>query len=362
MIYLDIVNTKEKGVRKKILFQIKAFEKYGEYVKHICVSENKEFEINKQKKIKILEKKTKISRLLRKIKIEVLLYYLSKLDYSNHKIIYIRYFSSSYMFLYFLRKIKEQYDIKIIIEIPTYPYDGELKGKNIFYTLDKKCRKKLYKYVDKIVTYTKDKKIWNIPCINISNGVDLEEIKIINKEQNEYIKFTSVSNCSFWHGIDRFLISLEKYGQNKQLKNIIFNIIGEGPESEKLKEIVEKSKFLRKIVIFHGFKTGKDLEKIYNETDIGIGSLGIHRIALKEVQPLKNREYTAKGLPFIIGFNDPDFEESKYVYKVTNNEGIIDIENIIKWYLKYNFKEIEIRKDAERFSWDIQMKKVIDNI
>ena len=187
-------------------------------------------------------------------------------------------------------------------------------------------------------------------------------IKIINKKQHDGINFLSVSNCSFWHGIDRFLYSLLQYRKNGGKEKIKFYIVGEGNETSKLKKIVEDNIELQDIVIFYGFKSGEELDEIYNNSDIALGSLGIHRLKLESVQPLKNREYCTKGLPFIIGFNDPNFKNKEYVYEVSYDDELIDIEKLIKWYKNLEISPEEIRKDAEKFTWDIQMKKVLDNI
>ncbi|MGL6115573.1 MAG: hypothetical protein ACRC1R_11205 [Cetobacterium sp.] len=174
--------------------------------------------------------------------------------------------------------------------------------------------------------------------------------------------FTSVSNCSFWHGIDRFLFSLIEYSENKDKKEIIFNIVGEGNEINKLKKIVSKNEYLLKIVKFHGFKTGDELDEIYNITNICIGSLGRHRSGIKTMRALKNREYCATGLPMIFSEDDPDFRNTSFVYHVNHNEDIIDIKKIIEWYGQMNLSCVEIREYARKFSWDIQMKKILMEI
>ena len=282
----------------------------------------------------------------------------------NIDYIFIRYLGT-YPWVLWYYKFLKQIGLKIILEIPTYPYDGEIKKENIFTKIDKKYRLELYKYVDKIVTYSDDKEIWGIPCINISNGIDLENVKLIKRKEKKVKKivFTSVSICSYWHGIDRVINSLVEYKKSGGKEKIIFNVVGKGAETLNLKKIVEDNPIIKDIVIFHGFKLEKDLEKIYNETDIAVGSLGIHRIkGLKSVRPLKNREYTAKGIPFIISFNDPDFVDKKFVYKISNNEELFDFKKIIDWYEKLKTTPEEIREYAKSFSWDIQMKKVIDKL
>ncbi|MCB8566263.1 glycosyltransferase [Fusobacterium ulcerans] len=350
ILYIFLENEKNIGVRKKIEYQIKALSKLKNEVDKIYVDST----------IAYLNDKILFNVGNRLLKRFILFFKLKKINLELYDLIYIRNPSSNPFFISFLKKIKNK---KIIMEIPTYPYDNEadsffLKVQNI---LDKVYRRKLKNYIQRIVTYSDDKETWGISCINISNGIDLDEIKLRNKKEiKNKIVFTSVSNCSIWHGIDRFIYSILEYIKNNGKEEIVFNIIGEGNETSKLKQIVKENKILENIVIFYGRQSGKELDKIYNITDIGIGSLGIHRISLETVQPLKNREYCAKGLPFIISFNDPDFINKEFIYKVSNNEKLFDIEKIIEWYKNLKITSKEIREYSKNFSWDIQMKKVVN--
>lgn len=363
MLYINFVPKYEEGVKKKIYYQIKSLEKEN---KKIIISEIREniLFLGKDKIGRYSLPNTKINLVIRKIQ-EIIIFekLKNKERYKNLKVIYIRYIKSSPITLSFYKFAKKN-GLKIIVEIPTYPYDNEIKKQNIFTVMDRYYRTKLYKYVDKIVTYSEDKEIWGIPCINISNGIDLDEVKVVNRKEKKSNKivFTSVSNCSFWHGIDRILFSLEKYGKLEHEKDIEFNIVGEGAESNRLKEIVSKSEYLSKIINFQGFKTGKELDSIYDRTHIGVGSLARHRSGLHVMRTLKNREYVAKGLTLIYSEDDPDLREVPFVYHITPDEELIDIEKIIKWHEQVELSPKEIREYANQFSWDIQMKKVIEEI
>lgn len=361
--YLNFVPEYEIGVRKKIFFQKKAFETLGMKVKFTEIKNNKIF-INEKYIGKYNCSNNIKDRILRKINLYLILMKLkNKKIYENIDILYIRYPKSSIFFLNYLKFIKKL-KIKIILEIPTYPYDMEIKKENFFTKWDKKYRVKLYKYVNKIVTYSNDKAIWNISSINISNGVDLEEIKMIEKKQHDGINFISVSNCSFWHGIDRFLYSLLQYKKNGGKEQVKFHIVGKGPETPKLRKIIEDNIELKDIAIFHGFKSGEELDEIYNNSDIALSSLGEYRRGLEKAAILKVREYCAKGIPFILGYQDDSFKKSlPFYYQISNDESLLDIEKIIEWYRNLKVTSEEIRKYAEdNLTWDIQMKKVLDEI
>lgn len=250
-IYLNFVPEYEIGVIKKLNFQIKSFNKLGVNIKKCKIIEEKfyidDIFINKYHTGTSFKEK-----LSRKIDLYFCLKKLQRTKlYEGIDFIYIRYFYSSPWFVSYLKFLKK-INLKIILEIPTYPYDGEVKD-NFFARWDKKYREELHKYVDKVVTYSEDKEIWGIPCINISNGIDLSEIKLRNKKEiKNKIVFTSVSNCSIWHGIDRFIYSILEYIKNNGKEEIVFNIIGEGNETSKLKWIVKENKILENIVIFYG--------------------------------------------------------------------------------------------------------------
>lgn len=353
------------GISKKILAQCEAFERLGNIV-FLCsektIGKNIYRVVNNTQKIKKYKNNIFLKQLLYWSFDDVIRFILEeKID-----LIYIRYvYLSNPLFIKFLKKLKEK-NKKIIVEIPTYPYDGELKDRgilrNIKYRIEKISRNKMAEYIDKIVTYSKDKVIFGVDTISISNGIDIEKINLINKKKKDEIGFIIVAGLAFWHGVDRFLYSLLQYRKNGGKEKIYFHIVGEGSEIQKLKKIVEDHRELQNIVIFYGFKSGEELDEIYNNSDIAVGSLGIHRLKLESVQPLKNREYCAKGLPFIIGFNDPSFKNKEYIYEVSYDDKLIDIKDIIEWYKNLKISPKNIRKDAENFTWDIQIKEVLENI
>ena len=356
--------TQESGVSKKILSQIKSLEKNGIEMELCCTEEN-----NRIFYRKIYCKGIVLEKVNRRFELQI--YYSKLLEYiiqNNYNFIYMRYLREANPFFNnFLKKLKQK-KIKIILEIPTYPYDKEAEEMYFFRRIreriEKVYRQKIYKYVDKIVTYSQDEKIYKIPCINIENGIDLDMVALTKKKIKNTINFICVSTCHFWHGIDRFLYSLLQYKKNGGKEKIKFHIVGEGSETPKLKKIVEENIELQDIVIFHGFKSGEELDEVYNNSDIALGSLGFYRSGLKKGSTLKMREYCAKGLPFVVGYDDTSFSKDlPFYYQVSNDESLLDIEKIIEWYKNLKVTPKEIRKYAEdNLSWDKQMKKVIDNI
>lgn len=360
------------GIDKKVLFQYEALRKNGLDINLCFLDKQENYNISRnilknRVILKYFKSKNKYTRKLFAIYLswnfnDVLKYILE----NKINLVYIRYeYASNYGFIKFLKKLKEK-NVIVLIEIPTYPYDQELLEGSFYskikYFIDSHYRKYLKNYVDRIITFSKDGEIYGVKTIKINNGIDINKILLINREyKNQEINFIGVAGIAFWHGFDRFILSMAEYYKNSPSKKIKFHIVGDGDKKilNDLKKLV-KEHSLERYVIFYGYKSGKELDEVYNKTDIAVGSLGIHRIGLREVQPLKNREYCAKGLPFVISFNDSNFTNKEFVYKVSNDEELFDINKIIAWYENLEISSEEIREYSKQFSWDIQMRKVVE--
>ncbi|UZW14974.1 glycosyltransferase [Clostridium pasteurianum] len=290
------------------------------------------------------------------------------IDLKKYEFIYIRYLWANLGLLKFAKHAKS-FNKKVLVEIPTYPYEHEMgnniKG-NICRKLDRIVTSKLHKYVFRIVCTNKDETIFNIKTIRIDNGVDLEEVKIISndKVKRENINAIAVASICRWHGYDRFINSMYQYRQKNKDLNLKFYLVGDGRKNDiqELKYIV-KQKSMEDYVIFTGPKGGEELDSFYNNMDIAVSSLALFRAGGGH-NPIKTKEYIAKGLPVITGYEDSIVPSSlEYIYKVEEDESIFDLKDILKWYYEGNFKHSDIRSFAEKHvSWDKQMKKVMRKV
>lgn len=276
----------------------------------------------------------------------------------GNDIVYIRYCKMDFQGYKALRKLRMHCN-KIIIEIPTFPYDGEIKGIfKLFNYKDKIWRGKICKYVDKILTYSDDKEIYGIPTVNISNFVNIDTVSVSKRNNSELkkINLIAVASIAFWHGYDRIIEGMNIYYKHKNNPEytIIFHMVGEGNELLKYKELVKKYN-LGKYVKFYGRKTGNELDKIYDIADIAVDSLGRHRNHIYYNSTLKGKEYLAKGLPIISGVKtELDADDTfKYYLSVPADDTPIDMMEIVEFYNKIYSKEkfeivhANIRKYAE---------------
>lgn len=346
---VDLANSSD-GLAKKIHAQTRAFKECG-YETELAGCSNAEYVINGQKlalKEEGIFKKTK--EVLQNVE-----RYVS--TQSEYEILYIRKFYFTSYFLLFLKKVRPKFKY-IILELPTYPYYGELlsiRAKIGFWIENILVTRNLKKYIDRIVTFSSDKKIYSIDCIKISNGIDDKEQLYLSEPDRKVVNFISVSSISFWHGIDRFILALHKYSGD----DVHFHIVGADNEvTASLKALVSKYGLTDKVT-FHGHKYGLDLKKIYAISHIGVGSLGRHRSNIYYLNSLKNREYIAKGLPIVYSEIDEDLERLLCVYKVSANEGDICVSSILRWFRSNDFNRNQIVRYSDNFLWVVQIKKII---
>ncbi|QRO93935.1 glycosyltransferase family 4 protein [Acinetobacter pittii] len=349
---VDLANSSD-GLAKKIHAQTKAFQDCG-YATELAGCSGDFYKIGEHQ-FSIQESGVfkKTDEILKKVEKYIL-------EQESYEILYIRKFYFTPKFLSFLKNIRQKFK-SILLELPTYPYYGELqtiKAKIGFWIECFLVIRKLYKYIDKVVTFSSDKKIYGIDCIKISNGIDSSEQIYFEEPSRDVIHFISVSSISFWHGIDRFILALKKHGKD----NVHFHVVGGDNEVSLSLQSMVSEYSLKDKVTFHGHKSGEELKAIYAISHIGVGSLGRHRSNIYYLNSLKNREYIAKGLPVIYSEIDDGLENLSYVYKATPNEEPIVISDIISWFKTSSINRIEVLKDSDRFLWKGQIQSILMNL
>ncbi|HXR84044.1 MAG TPA: glycosyltransferase [Hanamia sp.] len=359
------------GISKKIIAQVNALKNVGIDVTLSYLKANHENTLIAryagEKKIDNFSPNPILSQIQWRCKYRNVLKYIQE----NHiQIVFIRYIHfANPFFIRFLKSLKQR-NIKVLLEIPTYPYDQEYQQlkltSKLVLLIEKFSRRKFKKYVTRILTVTPYKTIFDVPTIEISNGIDPHSIKIVEKNKtNEEIHLIGVASMAHWHGYDRVIEGFHNYySKSTNNQKIYFHLVGDNDNSETLryKELVKKYD-LSKYIIFYGRKSGKDLDLIFDKADMAVGSLGCHRINIKDVKSLKNREYCARGLPFFYSEKDAEFEGKNFVYRIPADESPVDIKQIIEFYSAHNFDKFEIRKYAvDNLSWEKQYERVMKEL
>lgn len=331
----DFSDADSNGICKKILAQVKTLENMG-FLVDFAYTKSGEIHLKTMEEDKILGKVPNSLNIILAYKI-----FAKKIKTLKYDAVYIRHSVSNPCYIHLLSVLRKKCS-KIVVELPTYPYDSELKGDlklELGGLVDKITRKKMKKYVDRIVTYSDHDSIFDIQTIKTINGIDFSSIPIYYPaaKENE-INLLAVAMLSPWHGYDRIIAGMYEYYKNTRGTIVKFHIVGSGKELANYQELVKKWN-LQSYVKFYGNKSGKDLDEIYKIADIAVSSLGLHRIGLNSASTLKDREYGARGL-VIISSHRIDFldETVPYVYYVPSDESPVNIKEVVKFYKEFEEK------------------------
>lgn len=274
----------------------------------------------------------------------------------------------------FLKQVKHQYpDAKILMEIPTYPYDKELFSgiKNLpMYFGEVFYRNRLHKYVDRIVIFSEDTEIFGIPTIGIQNGIHIEDNPVRPaKTDTSEIHLIAVAAFQRAHGYERIIRGLDEYYKSGGTRNIILDFVGYGKESEQYIQLIQDLG-LQEHIVFWGAHYGETLNQIYAQADIGMAPFGFYKHGIEISSALKVREYIARGLPVIAGSKQDIFTEETFPYylEFPNDDSVVNMERIVDFYDRvYHSGETysqvihSIRDYAEgNISWRSTLSPVIE--
>jgi len=200
----------------------------------------------------------------------------------------------------------------------------------------------------------------------VYNGVDLDRFKIMPKSRNEIRKklgipldaivATTVRRLVYKNGIDTLLESAKITAQKNP--QIIYLVVGEGPDFEEIKTRVNKLGIEKKFLLT-GFISDEELPSYYNAADFSIlpSKSG-------EGLPLVGLEAMACGLPLIStdvgGIREVMIDNCGKIIPPNNPEVMayttLDFANIELSKLKERLRQVMV----ERFSWEKNVNRLTE--
>lgn len=237
----------------------------------------------------------------------------------------------------FFRDIKKHNpNCKIVLEIPTFPYDKEMSSLIEFPRLikDRWNRRKLKFYVDRIVTFSQNEYIFNIPTIRTMNGLDFDTVTLRKSpvvDDSGVVHAIMVANFAPWHGLARLIDSMRLFYNDEREKKFVLHVVGAGDTVDREKKRIENT-LLESYVVFHGKLFGERLDRLYDEVTLAIDTCDDKYQGVAISSSLKTREYVAKGLP-VVGAMTVDLMQfmPDYFYRIPDGK-IIDIQRIIDFH------------------------------
>lgn len=285
-------------------------------------------------------------------------------------IIYIRRINPiTPMMLNFIKSVRKK-GIVVLYEYPTYPWENELLlSKNyLSYIIDKIQYATLLDNISAMVcmghcVHSSYNVIETMNGINLHDNCLLDKVYRRNKNI-DVINIIIVAHYSAVHGIEKVLKGLVRYYEEGGTEDIRLMVVGPSEGFEVLKKYVEELK-INNHVFFHGYKTGKELDDLYEIADIGLDAIALEIRGEECIcGSLKSREYISKGLPFIcsdlldIVYNGK--ADNRFMYITSHNEKEIDMFAFVQWYKQLEISSVEIQKfGRDNFTWEQMMKPVV---
>lgn len=357
------------GINKKIKSQLKSFNKImgKTYLSYLQTDINNQYD-RRMIDENVLEEYSSSfvipKRFQWRLRFQHLIEFILK-EKINTVVLRYTHFANPF-FTKFLKELKHN-GVYIIMEIPTYPYDKEYVDSHlplkVIKTVETHYRKTFRLYVDLMLTFSNEKRIFGVNTLKIDNGIDIEEIPVKLKSKiSSEVHLIAVASMSFWHGYDRIIEGLNIFYNSSPLpsKKVYLHLVGntENPESLKYQKLVRLYN-LSEYVIFHGYKTGDELNSLFDSAHLALGCLGVHRKGIINIKSLKNAEYCARGIPFVYSEVDDSFENKSFILKVNPDDSPIDINSLIKFSLSQDDTPIKIRDYAiKHLTWDVQIQKI----
>ena len=224
---------------------------------------------------------------------------------------------------------------KVVLESNTLLMEEISLNSKKLYQLAKVYQNKVNGQIDGFIGVTKEIgqqfEKYGKPIEIISNGIEIKNREIIPPVNDRAQIIMVCSPDMPWHGQDKF-VRMAVF-----LSQFDFHIVGPA-QPEQPTGI--------KNIYFHGYKSGNELNNLYTNMDIGVGTLALHRKNMMEACPLKVREYAALGLPMIIAYVDTDLSDKnfEFVLQIENSEDNIEnnIQNIHDFIQTYKGKRIPL--------------------
>ena len=113
---------------------------------------------------------------------------------------------------------------------------------------------------------------------------------------------------------------------------VYLHLVGDGQERAGWEALTDRYN-LRDYVIFHGHRTGDELLSIFDKCQIGLSILGMYKMGMEAVSPLKTREYAAMGKPFVYANTELNIDETTpFCMRIANDATPLDINAVLEFY------------------------------
>jgi len=256
--------------------------------------------------------------------------------------------------------------IPVIVKVDDAIYEKSSGIKSIQRKIEKVLNSRTLKNASRVLVMNEQTRkvvheFYNVPMENIAivpNGVELSIFQKKTPRDSRKIVF---SGAMYHHrGLDILLDAASKV--KKKIPDVKFILLGSGPESEKLQQIV-KEQNLQENVEFMGWIPRDEIPSHLSNATLGIGPLRLTTVTSGAL-PIKVLEYMASALPVIAkkGTLPNDVvKDEKNGFLIENSDELAEkIILLLNNSSKVEEMGIESRNMVQKFSWDNVVNSILE--
>lgn len=170
----------------------------------------------------------------------------------------------------------------------------------------------------------------HLPACTVTNGIDTRSVPLRSSPHFDgcnLVLLMLLGSAASWHGQDRIIRGLAGYHGRVRISLVLV-----GSFSERDVQLAEDCG-VRDQVEFVRAVTGPALDLLFDRVHLGVASLAIHRKGLKQATALKTREYAARGLPIVLGYQDPDLDGAfnDFCLRAPEDDSPLDMDGVVEF-------------------------------
>jgi hypothetical protein len=163
-----------------------------------------------------------------------------------------------------------------------------------------------------------------VPSRTVANGIDVRAIPntgFIPYAGGELRIVLLSSSHAPWHGSDRLLAALRSYRGRRRIVVDMIGACSGTPRTEDKSGLVT--------IRHHGLLHGAALNDAMRNSNVAVSTLAFFRTGLRQAAVLKTRDYIARGLPVVLGYDDVDVPpDCPFVLRVPSDDSPLSLDDI----------------------------------
>ena len=199
------------------------------------------------------------------------------------------------------------------------------------------------------------------PSAAVSNGIDVGAIALTRFKpfDGRTLRLVLVaSGIAPWHGWDRMVGALQRPRRDVR---VVVDAVGSFNREVGAVDQLEGGE-----IRYHGTLQREALGAVLGEANLAVSSLALHRLGLRQGCVLKTREYTARGLPFVYAYDDPDLNaDDPFCLRLPSDDTPVDMDRIIDFARAVATAGSALSDQAratalERMDWAIKLQSFVE--